>query len=150
MPDNLLSCTPTMIPLASLRTSWLKFKVVAHNLSVMADWAPTSSHGVRGTEKRLKHAKEESHVIQLYNQRRYSEAMPLAQRALAIQEKALGKTRRVRSRLPTIARLMLAKMRPQLQQLAIGAAWPHHGFLRWPKGPTRPGNEKSTVVKALL
>jgi tetratricopeptide (TPR) repeat protein len=29
-------------------------------------------------------------VLQLYNQRRYSEAMPLAQRALAIQEKALG------------------------------------------------------------
>src|SRR6516162_3402663 len=29
-------------------------------------------------------------VVQLYNQRRYSEAMPLAQRALAIQEKALG------------------------------------------------------------
>jgi tetratricopeptide (TPR) repeat protein len=29
-------------------------------------------------------------VMQLYNQRRYSEAMPLAQRALAIQEKALG------------------------------------------------------------
>src|SRR5215468_11582404 len=29
-------------------------------------------------------------VIQLYNQGRYSEAMPLAQRALAIQEKALG------------------------------------------------------------
>ena len=29
-------------------------------------------------------------VVQLYSQRRYSEAMPLAQRALAIQEKALG------------------------------------------------------------
>ena len=29
-------------------------------------------------------------VVQLYNQRRYSEAMPLAQRALGIQEKALG------------------------------------------------------------
>jgi len=29
-------------------------------------------------------------VVQLYNQGRYSEAMPLAQRALAILEKALG------------------------------------------------------------
>src|SRR6516225_6057559 len=29
-------------------------------------------------------------AVKLYNERRYSEAMPLAQRALAIQEKALG------------------------------------------------------------